>query len=115
MRKRDFWAEEASVDELLLGAVLSELEGLDDHALRQIVAVRMVERIKQDLGGERRYIPRPSLSGRNARILLEYRNGARVSELAKRYDLTESRIYQIIGAKRHGLSESTTEKPSPPP
>ena len=96
MSRRDFQAEDASVDERLLGAVRRAFE---DPAMLQMVTACIVERIKQDLGGERLYIPRPSLSGRNARILLEYRNGARVSDLAKRHDLTESRIYQIIGSE----------------
>ncbi len=96
IRAWDFAHEKPSSHELLQESVRSALE---DPAVIQMMAACIVERIEQDMGGERCYIPRPSLSGRNARILLEYRNGARVSDLAKRYDLTESRIYQIIGSE----------------
>ena len=100
MNPQEHVGKEASFDDLLDEA----LEGvLDDPGVRAVLMVRAKERIKEILGGERRYIPLPSHESRNDRIWIDYCGGTSVRDLAWRYGLSDKRIYQIIGERKDDL------------
>lgn len=58
--------------------------------------------IRQDYGGERHYVIRGGESSfdlrveRDLRLLADYQRGERVPLLARRYGISERRVYQII-------------------
>lgn len=61
---------------------------------------RLEKQIRHDWGGDRVYISRYGLS-RSQRIediLRDWRNGERVDLLARRYEITERRVWQIVSA-----------------
>lgn len=65
-------------------------------------AIEQVETLAYQLGGSQHYIPRGTLLLRraeNARIRHEF-NGSNYGELAARYDLSESRIRQVVNPPR---------------
>lgn len=63
------------------------------------VATLCVETVRAEYGGERLYVPAMSKLTRDAAIREELRTG-NAAEVARRWNLSESRVYQI--ARRRG-------------
>ncbi len=63
---------------------------------------RVADMLAEDWGGSSIYIPKNLASrfrNRDARLYLEY-NGNNISELARKYGITQQRVYAIIKAER---------------
>lgn len=65
-------------------------------------ALRIAEEVRRDWGGERAYIAKIGdtavleITRRDIAIRRDYRNGERICFLARRWQLSRRRIYQII-------------------
>lgn len=68
--------------------------------------IEVENEVRRDFGGDRYYIPRKGedykahLSARNQRIYADWRAGEREPLLARRYNMTERRIRQVIAEQR---------------
>lgn len=76
-------------------------EQLGDRANAEALK-RIEASIRQDWGGDRPYIARigedarAAISARNAAILRDFRKGESVMLIMRRYDVSRSRVYQIL-------------------
>lgn len=74
-------------------------------------AARIAEEVRRDWGGERAYIAKVGESAvlqitrRDIAIRREYRNGERICFLARRWQLSRRRIYQIIFGESGKVSD----------
>lgn len=69
-----------------------------DHPIAAQVAIRVAEHVRKNIGGAAPYIPRGisyELSLRERQMWGEFK-GDNYAELARKYDLTEMRVRQII-------------------
>lgn len=74
-------------------------------------AARIAEEVRRDWGGERAYIAKIGdtavleITRRDIAIRRDYRNGERICFLARRWQLSRRRIYQIIFGESGKVSD----------
>lgn len=80
-----------------LVAIVQEEIGFTDHFAEQIAAA-ITRGLQRRLGGQDVYIPAEDKRDRDARIRQEF-NGRNRDEIMKKYDISKSRLYEIISFK----------------
>lgn len=69
-------------------------EGLASH-----FAIQLTDALRRQLGGQEIYIPAPDKQARDAAIRAEF-NGRNRAEVCARYNISRSRLYEIVRAER---------------
>ncbi len=87
---------------------VAEAANIDDPAAFAAEAVR---RLAQDYAGEVFKIPvrpdrRQSLAARNERIFAMYQDGMPVYQIARRFELTRSRVSQIVWERKREIRDA---------
>jgi Mor family transcriptional regulator len=63
-----------------------------------MIAEALTRGLRRRLGGQEVYIPAPDKAARNAAIKREF-NGRNLAEMCRKYDLSPSGVYKIVGQK----------------
>jgi len=89
-------AEDAAVqlEHDIIGIVREEI-GMHEQ-LATAFAQALVRGLRRRLGGQELYIPAPNRTERDAAIRRDF-NGSNLDQIMKRYGLSRSRIYEILG------------------
>jgi len=74
------------------------IKAFDTPEFKEALADIFVEQVMEKMGGDRFYIKQPDIKqSRNESIREEANHGIQISELQKKYGLSRSQIYSIIG------------------
>ena len=80
------------------------------QTMANIVGVETTAKVINELGGTTVYFPslkKLVKSHRNELICSEYKNGSRITELSKKYGLSESSIYSVLSANTNDEANTT--------
>lgn len=99
-----------SENNILDNITLDDLEG-DQRALAEIIGIEDYRQLVKEYGGTHIYIPEHEgfkAAARNALIRKEF-NGYNFKDLARKYDLTESSIRNIVGDLKNKIRSAPLE------
>ncbi len=71
--------------------------------IAKIAAIETIRKTAHMFGGEAIYFPKNIASAmalRNQRLIDDLKNGSSIQAVSRKYDLTQRRIYQILGQRR---------------
>jgi Mor family transcriptional regulator len=97
-------------------------EGLGECAMKRLIDIldkKNFERLITEFGGKRIWIPKQGNIGHRDKVFFVKRNGdivqlnkrgKSIDELARRFNLSQKRIYEILGEKAAGATRGRTKK-----
>ena len=91
------------MDKKLLDELMADVrpDDLDEknRAIFEIIGIEAMKKLFDLRRGDNLYIPKVeklTMQARNRRIIREYKEGATISELAGKYDLTVQHVWRIV-------------------